>query len=182
MCTKHRWIICKRLTFKGNYLFLLRMIIHWPAFLYWVTQLPSPQSLKTSTRTTSSNCISSPTSITSDQRVNSLLRGRETSHPDAHFLSIFAVLFHLRCQKTDETSVSSCRWMEVIRSATIPSNRARALNSKESHPHWFSHTQFQHAVSLGGICPSCISGLFSFLHISGTFILVSMHIWCFLML
>uniref|UniRef100_A0A7N6BPL5 FERM, ARHGEF and pleckstrin domain-containing protein 1 n=1 Tax=Anabas testudineus TaxID=64144 RepID=A0A7N6BPL5_ANATE len=27
------------------------------------------------------------------------------------------------------------RWMEVIRSATIPSSRARAMNSKESHPH-----------------------------------------------
>ncbi|XP_067372037.1 FERM, ARHGEF and pleckstrin domain-containing protein 1 isoform X3 [Channa argus] len=27
------------------------------------------------------------------------------------------------------------RWMEVIRSATVPSNRSRVLKSKESHPH-----------------------------------------------
>uniref|UniRef100_A0A673C1Y6 FERM, ARHGEF and pleckstrin domain-containing protein 1 n=1 Tax=Sphaeramia orbicularis TaxID=375764 RepID=A0A673C1Y6_9TELE len=27
------------------------------------------------------------------------------------------------------------RWMEVIRSATVPSSRSRVLNSKESHPH-----------------------------------------------
>ncbi|XP_019945741.2 FERM, ARHGEF and pleckstrin domain-containing protein 1 [Paralichthys olivaceus] len=27
------------------------------------------------------------------------------------------------------------RWMEVIRSATVPSSRARVLNNKESHPH-----------------------------------------------
>lgn len=27
------------------------------------------------------------------------------------------------------------RWMEVIRSATVPSGRSRVLNSKESHPH-----------------------------------------------
>lgn len=61
------------------YLFLfflsLRMIIHWPAFPCWVTQSPSPQSLKTSTRTMSSSCISSPTSTTSDRRANTLLRG-----------------------------------------------------------------------------------------------------------
>lgn len=52
-----------------------RTIIHLPAFLCWVTPSPSRQSLKTSTRTMSLNCISSPTSTTSDRRVNTLLKG-----------------------------------------------------------------------------------------------------------
>lgn len=80
------------------------------------------------------------------------------------------------------------RWMEVIRSATIPSSVARVLNNKESHPHW---SRLTHTPSpLGGVCPSCPPTTtptpwtlcFSFLRISGTFVHVSMHIWCFLML
>lgn len=53
------------------------MIIPWPAFLCWVTLSAFPQTLRTSTRTTSSSCISSPTSTTSDQRVNTRLRGTD---------------------------------------------------------------------------------------------------------
>ncbi|XP_071331043.1 FERM, ARHGEF and pleckstrin domain-containing protein 1-like [Trachinotus anak] len=34
-----------------------------------------------------------------------------------------------------ESEYSFERWMEVIRSATVPSSRTRVLNSKESHPH-----------------------------------------------
>ncbi|XP_040004300.1 FERM, ARHGEF and pleckstrin domain-containing protein 1-like isoform X2 [Xiphias gladius] len=34
-----------------------------------------------------------------------------------------------------ESEYSFERWMEVIRSATVPSGRTRVLNSKESHPH-----------------------------------------------
>uniref|UniRef100_A0A665XFE3 FERM, ARHGEF and pleckstrin domain-containing protein 1 n=1 Tax=Echeneis naucrates TaxID=173247 RepID=A0A665XFE3_ECHNA len=34
-----------------------------------------------------------------------------------------------------ESEYSFERWMEVIRSATVPSGRTRLLNSKESHPH-----------------------------------------------
>lgn len=75
----------------------LRMIILWPAFPCWVTQSPSPQSPKTFTRTTSSNCISSPTSTISDRRVNTLLRGT-----DAHVLSIFAVMLSPGCQRIDK--------------------------------------------------------------------------------
>lgn len=158
------------------------MIIHWPAFLCWVTQSPSPQSLKTSTRTTSSNCISSPTSTISDRRVNTLLRGTESNRPDAHVLNVFAVLLSPGCQRTDKEPLSVHRWMEVIRSATVPSGGARVLNSKESHPHWVGSPCFH--VSLGWHLPfqSPKTLCFSFLHISGTFVHVSMHIWCFLML
>lgn len=63
------------------------MTIHWPASLCWVTQSPSHQSPKTSTRTTSSNCISSPTSIISDRRANTLSRGGELYHPDVFLVA-----------------------------------------------------------------------------------------------
>lgn len=55
--------------------FFFRMIIHWPVFLCWDTQWPFLLNLKTFTRTMYSNCILNPMSTTSDQRVNTLLRG-----------------------------------------------------------------------------------------------------------
>lgn len=64
--------------FISHFSMFLRMIILWPAFLCWATRSPSPRTLKTFTRTTSSSCISSPTSIISEQRVNTRLRGTET--------------------------------------------------------------------------------------------------------
>lgn len=63
------------------------MITLWPAFLCWVTRSPSPPTTKTSIKTTSSSCISSPTSTTSDQRVNIRLRGTEV--PQLLFCSCF---------------------------------------------------------------------------------------------
>ena len=54
---------------------LVRMIIHLPVFLYWDIQSQCPQIQRTSIRTMSSNCISSPTSTISDLRVNTHLKG-----------------------------------------------------------------------------------------------------------
>ena len=159
------------------------MIIHWPAFLCWVTQSPSPKTLKTSTRTTSSNCISSPTSTISDRRANTLLRGMLLyNHSDAHLLNIFPVMLSPGIERTDENPFSSRRWMEVIRSATVPTGGSRVPNSKESHPLWDGSPCLKKQqilrVSSAPPRPLC----FYFLHISGTFVYVSMHIWCFLML
>lgn len=100
----------------------LRMIILWPAFPCWVTQSPSPQSPKTFTRTTSSNCISSPTSTISDRRVNTLLRGT-----DAHVLSIFAVMLSPGCQRIDKKSLSlpAGGW----RSSAVPQSPPAAVVS-----------------------------------------------------
>lgn len=143
------------------------MIIHWPAFLCWVTQSPSPQSLKTSTRTTSSNCISSPTSTISDRRVNTLLRGTESNLPVAHVLNVFAVFLSPGCQRTDKEPLSAHRWMEVIRSATVPSGGARVLNSKESHPHWVRLTLFPRLPRVASALPVPLDSLLFF----------STHIW-----
>ncbi len=140
----------KQNVFSVNLNVFLRTIIHWPAFLCWVTRSPSPQSPKTSTKTTSSNCISSLTSTISDRRVNTLLRGT-----DAHLLNIFGVLWGPWCQRFDQKPPSACRWMEVIRSATVPSSGARVLNHKESHPHWVGSPGFHSPSPSGGICPSC---------------------------
>lgn len=74
-----------RWMYQGEW-FSCRMIIPWPAFLCWVTPLASPQTLRTSTRTTSSNCISSPTSTTSDQRANTHLRGSDALSDQAVML------------------------------------------------------------------------------------------------
>lgn len=151
------------------------MIIHWPAFLCWVTQSPSPQSLKTSTRTTSSNCISSPIFTIFDQRVNTLLRGT-----DAHVLNVFAAMLNHDFQKIYKKCCVAYRWMEVIRSATVPSSGTCVLNNREPLPHWVGRTVFPCAVSLRWHLPVLFPRrCFSFLHISGTFIHVSMHIWCF---
>ncbi|XP_031661792.1 FERM, ARHGEF and pleckstrin domain-containing protein 1-like isoform X1 [Oncorhynchus kisutch] len=51
------------------------MTIHWPVSPCWATLSPSPLSLKTSTKTMSSNCISNPTSTTSDLRASTTLTG-----------------------------------------------------------------------------------------------------------
>lgn len=144
-------------------IFFFRMIILWPAFLFWATRSPFPQSLKISTRTTSSNCISSPTSTISDRRVNTLLRGKECDHPDARLLDVFAVLLSPGRQRIDKKPFSARRWMEVIRSATIPSSGARVLNSKESHPHWVGSPCFHTLSPSGDICPSCPPRLSAFL-------------------
>lgn len=52
------------------------MIILWPAFLYWGTLSQFPLIMKTFTKTTSSSCISSPMYTISDQKVNTLLKGK----------------------------------------------------------------------------------------------------------
>lgn len=136
------------------------MTIHWPAFLCWVTQSPSPQSLKTSTRTTFSNCISSPMSTISDRRVNTLLRGTDCNHPDPQFLKVFAVL---DVRGLIKKPFYARRWMEVIRSATVPSSGTRVLNSKESHTHWVDSPCFHAMSPPRGTCPSCPPRLFAFL-------------------
>lgn len=155
------------------------MIIHWPAFLCWVTQSPSPQSLKTSTRTTSSNCISSPIFTISDRRVNILLTGT-----DAHVLNVFAAMLIHNCQRIYKKYCIAHRWMEVIRSATVPSSGTRVLNNKKPYPLWVGRLCFHVPSPSGGICHSSFlwTLCFSFLHISGTFVHVSMHIWCFFLM
>lgn len=52
-----------------------RTTILWQAFLCWATPSPSPWSQKTSTKITSLNFTSNPTSTTSDQRASTLLKG-----------------------------------------------------------------------------------------------------------
>lgn len=144
------------------------MIIHWPAFPCWATPSPSPQSLKTSTKITSSNCISSPTSTISDRRVNTRSKGKQPHHTNPFSEIVF---FSFLCFIS---FFLSRRWMEVIRSATVPSGRARVPNSKESHAHWAGSPRF--------LTLSLQDSLLFFLHISWTLVHVSMHIWCFLML
>uniref|UniRef100_A0A7N8XTF3 FERM, ARHGEF and pleckstrin domain-containing protein 1 n=1 Tax=Mastacembelus armatus TaxID=205130 RepID=A0A7N8XTF3_9TELE len=51
-----------------------------------------------------------------------------------HFKS-HVYYFRSEISSTDNMFFSARRWMEVIRSATVPSSRARVLNSKESHLH-----------------------------------------------
>lgn len=95
----------------------------------------------------------------------------------------FLLVIHLqRSIHLSNNSGFACRWMEVIRSATVPSSQARLLNSKDPHPRWFSQTRFPH-VTYGWHLPipSCPvpQRHFSFLlYISGTFIHVYMHTLC----
>lgn len=126
--------------------FSWRMIIPWPAFHCWVTLSASPQTLRTSTRTTYLNCISSPTSTTSDQRANTRLRGTDA-------LNDLAVMLHPGCRRVN--------WSLVF------------LQVDGGHPQ--CHTQLQRrsrpeqqriSSSLSWIClsrvPSCWRLCFSF--------------------
>lgn len=53
-----------------------RTVTPLPACLCWATHSPFPRSLRTSTKTTYSSCISSPTCITSGLKANTHLKGR----------------------------------------------------------------------------------------------------------
>lgn len=69
------------------------MIILWPASLCWDTQSLFPLKMKTFTRTTSSSYILSLMCTTSDQKVNTLLRGNLYSLLFFFYKFIYSVWF-----------------------------------------------------------------------------------------
>lgn len=156
------------------------MIIHWPAFRCWVTQSPSPQSLKTSTRTTSSNYISSPTFIISDRRANTLLRGKETYHPDARFLNAFAVLLRFLNRRTDKTPLF-CPQVDGGHPQCHDSLQSRSCHEQQRVPSSLSRlTSFPHAVCFGWHLPfPYLWNLFFSTHIWDIYTCVHAHFGAF---
>ena len=151
------------------FLFLLRMIIHWPAFLCWVTRSPSPRSLKTSTRTTSSNCISSPTSTISDQRANTLLRGT-----DARWLNVSAALFGRGCQRGWFKNCVLCPQVDGGHPQCHDPLQCRSCPEQQRVPSSLksAHLVSTHRLPRVALCPSCPHP-----HPTDSLLFFSTHIW-----
>lgn len=66
---------------KASSVLRCRTVTPWPVYRCWATHSPSPQSLRTSTRTMCSSCTSSPTCTTSGLKANTHLKGRCTPLP-----------------------------------------------------------------------------------------------------
>ena len=154
----------------------LRMIILWPAFLCLVTRSPSPPTVRTYTRTTSSNCISSPTSTISDQRANTLSTGAQSWSHKLTFPEVLCRFFFTSCSSCSfglilkHLSLAAGGW----RSSAAPRSRQAApvsWTAKSPVPTEPGRLVFQRATSSGRHLPVLSLALTS------CFSFFSTHIW-----